>query len=293
MNVEIEDDRPALRPGPTASARIERSLALACAGLALSCGQKAKSVDKPAAPDMHALVAAYATPSAPLDADTARETFASAEAFAKLVNDLGLDQQALAPIQSAIQARVDDADASSGNGEGSESAVTGDGYIRVTRICDGWGPTPVPDAAANGVIVGTVGFTEHGPDPVAWGTFSRCEYLIAQKQVLLGGPGGASDGTFSVYLGEGLAYADFGRKTWLFQVDADATIDSESHRILGDFEIDPGTATVAIRTHSTKGDLVVVLAVTAVTAVRASNGDFKCDLSQRLCTSSGGGAVAF
>ncbi len=26
--------------------------------------------------------------------------------------------------------------------------MTGEGYARVTRICDGWGPMPVPDADA-------------------------------------------------------------------------------------------------------------------------------------------------
>jgi hypothetical protein len=248
-------------------------------------------VDKPTPPDMKDLVAAYATPGAPLDATSAAEAFAPAARFAKLIDDLGLDEETLEPIQSAIASRIGDAGSSSGGTM--EPAVTGEGYVRVTRICDGWGPMPVPDGDANGLMVGTIGFTEHGPDPVAWGTFSRCEYLIAGKQVLVGGRGGASEGHFDVYLGEGLAYADFGKKPVLFRVDLSASIDGSAEDVSADFQIDPAALTLATRIATRRGDLVVVLAVTTVVGVRASNGVFTCDMSQRTCTSDGGGTISF
>jgi hypothetical protein len=263
------------------------------AALALSaCG--GQPIDKPKAPDMTALVAAYETPEGTFDEATVAALTAELLERAPIVQRLGFDVSIAGVVDQAVDESDDPSkETTSVPGSGSEvaadeggSLLQGNGYLVITRICDGWS-SPAVAAQENGAMALNAGFTEDGLDPVVWGTLTECKYLFDGTQVTVGGRGNDDDGDVRLHLAE----KDLLSHPLLFDLDAEVTLGSDPPREVDfDFRILPGEG-FELRLPATNGHVVVQVADGQLGTIRADNGDFTCDLSAATCTNEAGEVV--
>ena len=267
-----------------------RDLAWARGGLGLvvlGCQAQSEPVKKPPAPDMSQVIADYQAPTAALDANVAQTLWDAAHSTVDVLNQIGIDQTMLDAIQSAVDEHLNGMQSTQST-EGDvattqQSLLQGDGYLKVTRICNGWGPEPVPDKEANGFIELYAGFTETGFDPVIWGGFSNCKYRVGDTLIELEGTDGGGYGSFSGYLGESVPFAQTGLGPTLYRFDVLATVGDQSYTLAADFEIDPSTVQFRFRVHIGQG-YFFAMAGRELVGVRATNGDFGCSEMSRTCT---------
>jgi hypothetical protein len=288
---------------------------LACALLPsaalLGCAADELSEPKPPAPDTAALLAAYKTPTLALTADTVAALTSDLTSLLSLtaplcgwssVSDLacaeascatpcaGLDnifsaltatQQADADPASQSQPLLDPSDPDAALVTRRDPlALQGDGFLRVKRTCGGWGPTPVPDRAANGFIELIVGFTDDGLDRVIWGDFKQCKEMISQKPLYIDGAVSLTftDPATFASLANGLADLQL-----IIQLDArDLRVDGRSLQGSFDFSIMPSRGLIEVKLDAGPEHLLLV-ADGGQIGVRAANGDWICDLSQAQC----------
>lgn len=272
--------------------------ALCLLALLGACSAPQEKVQKPAPPDMTGVIQSFETPTADLDAQTASELSSPAHALAAQIAALGLNDSIVAGVLDAIAARQRDTQTQSdGIATRRQAALTDQGYMQVTRICNGWGAMPIPDPV-NGDMQLTVGFENQSIDPVVWGTFNLCRYLANDKKIQLGGSQGARSGPINCYFGGQVPWADVGRMPMLFAVDFGVELDGAPSTLQKAFRIDPLLDTIELLQSTSEGDLFVLLSatdpsLTQIVSVRARNGHFTCDETQRACTSDSGETVTF
>jgi hypothetical protein len=247
-------------------------------------GPEPKDVKKPTPPDMTALAAVYEAPSGVLSQETVTEAYDAARAIFDAVQALGIDQTLIVTVLEAVEAQQSGQTTTMGaTGTERQALTEGEGYMLATRICNGWGPEPVPDTA-HGAIRLTVGFTEAGIDPVVWGEVERCQYLVGASQVLLRGLAGADAGAAKVFFGEPVPFDAVAEARALFDFDVAGELDGGEIAADFDFRIDVAGETYEVRIGTSTGDLIAVVSGQAFTGVRAANGDFGCDEVTRSCT---------
>jgi hypothetical protein len=265
-------------------------------GGSLACAKgEVEPIEKPPAPDMSELIAAYEAPSGILDALVISDAMASAREALATVESLAAESRLRELLEDALAAF--DQNGTRGmpaDGPPKQTlAFEGDGYLRVTRICDGFGPKPVPDKAANGFMDLTVGFTETGVDPVVWGSFSQCAYLVADAQVRLDSDTSAEGGGVRAYVGSNLQLEQVGSEPVLIDLDVTASIGGKTQDVDLDFRFIPSDQSFELRVPTDSGDLIVRIAAQAVVGIRAKNGDFSCDLTATTCTADGADPIPF
>lgn len=255
------------------------ALALFAAG----CAEKAGEVDKPDAPDMSALVEAYLSPDGVFNDDLAQDILDAARAVRDLVEALGVDDAILDALETAF-----DFDAGGGEGEGEGEGIAaigemieGDGYLEVTRICNGWGAEPEPDPE-NGTIALVVGFTEAGIDPVIWGDAADCEYRLGDARVRIDAGGVEDDWDVRLWVGDSITFESFGESPIIIDVDLAAAIDDVADVADFDFQVDPATGAIEVRVEA-GGGFVAVSVAGETWRIRASNGEFDCDPVDETC----------
>jgi hypothetical protein len=146
-------------------------------------GCRKETIDKPEAPPMADVLDALASPTGTFDTTTA-------PALRKSIDD-ALNGLLGAGVTDRIVTAIDDAAREAQSKSSPKTATitprdfSGDGFGRVTRICDGWGPEPTPDDAANGHLVLTFTFNQTQIDPVVWGNAERCLYALGGKRLRL------------------------------------------------------------------------------------------------------------
>jgi hypothetical protein len=247
---------------------------------------------------MSGVIQSFETPTADLDPQTASELGAPAHQLAAQVAALGLNDAIVAGVLDALAARQQDQQTQSdGVATRREGLLTDQGYMQVTRICNGWGAMPIPDPI-NGNLQLTVGFRDQTVDPVVWGTFNLCRYLANGKQIQIGGNGGAGSGPINCYFGGSLPWTDIGQTPMLFAVDFGIELDGTPNPLQKAFRIDPLLETIELLQSTSEGDLLVLLSasdpsLTQIVSVRAKNGHFTCDETQRSCSSDAGTTVTF
>jgi hypothetical protein len=195
-------------------------------------------------------------------------------------------------IVSAIDGAVRDAQAkSSGTSTTKAGAVaprdfSGDGFGRVTRICDGWGPEPTPDDPANGHLALTFTFDVTHIDPVVWGNAERCLYSLAGKRLRLDRGSSADD--LRLYVGEHTTVEALTTTPLVLALDVTATIDDKpvASKLAARFVYK--TAEVELLVPVTDGDVVVTVSGNDVRRVRAKNGTFDCDAATKVCKGASG-----
>ncbi len=264
---------------------LDRPATLAALLALCACGgPEPKEVDKPTPPDMTSLAAVYDAPTGIFSQETAGEAYDAARAIFDSVEALGIDQTLIDTVLEAVEAQQNGETTTKGAiGTQRQALTEGEGYMLATRICNGWGPEPVPDAA-NGAIRLTVGFTEAGIDPVVWGEVETCQYLVAETQVLLRGLDGADTGAARVYFGQPVPFDAVAEARALFDFDVAGEVDGSEIAANFDFRIDVAGQIFEVRIGTSSGDLIAMVTGEAFTGVRAANGDFGCDEQARSCT---------
>lgn len=285
----------------SATASKSRPLALGLAVLAIACRNDAAvgEVEKPPAPDMQALLDAYAGPTAALSMATLPELSAGLAARVATVDSIQVDRRVLdaaAVALAQVPQQTSAAPQALARDELSFVAqpltVQGEGYLEVTRICDGWNSVPVPDFA-NGFMELTVGFTEQGLDPVIWGTLSACKYKLGEHTVELDGI--APDpraGDVRVFVGRNGTRSNFAAFPDPVLVELAARVLVDGSEVTGQlsFRIDLNTRWLELLVPLTGGHVLAAVATdrARVVRVRAVNGSFDCDLATQRCTAPDG-----
>jgi hypothetical protein len=289
------------------TADLERHVRVACAALAVcACSNDppVRGVRKPAAPVMQPLLDAYAAPTAAVTADTIAALALGIAERITAADALQLDSRVLQLAQSGLMQVLPNAVATpQALTEAhapvalSEQALTveGDGYLVVTRICDGWGPLPVPDPA-NGEIALIVGFTELGVDPVIWGAISACRYRVGARSVQVDGlEADPRAGDVRVFVGRDIELASFGTFPDPVLVDVNAQVLVDGVALAGRFSFRVDVLTRALEVAVPLGAGHVLAAVAAdrpsVVQVRALNGVFVCDTAAARCTTPTGETI--
>lgn len=270
-----------------------RALSLALLTVAASSCRK-ESIDKPKAPSMDDVVQAFAGPTGTLDPATAASVRAAIDEAANGMLGAGVPDRLFGIIRGGIEeAEKDGVNKSSSKSVVVETdsvsprAFAGEGFGRITRICDGWAAEPAP-LASNGKLSLTITFTEDGIDPVVWGDAAACLYLVGQQRLRLDHGKSASD--LRLYVGQTKKVADLATTPVILALDVAATLDDK-----------PVAPTLAVRfvyqaksvellVPVTDGSVVVTLEGTTPTGVRAKNGTFQCD-AKRRCTAQGAAEV--
>ena len=282
------------------SSRLWLALALVASG----CRNDAPTgeVDKPIAPSMQATIDAYTAPNGWLDAAGVLELAGAVAQRTTVIDSLAVDVRVLDAARAAI-AQINQQAGVQGfpqalSAEVAVSAqaltVAGEGFLVVTRICDGWDVAPIADLA-NGTMELTVGFTEQGVDPVMWGSLALCKYRLNEHFVQLDGRSfDRSRGDVRVYIGNNVTTTTFGTfvEPVLVELEAQVILDGAEVAGLLSFQIDVNTRALAMLVPLVSGNVVVSLdAARLSTVVRAGNGTFTCDLVAQRCTAPDGSSI--
>jgi hypothetical protein len=260
-------------------------------------------VDKPIAPSMQATIDAYAAPNGWLDAAGVLELAGAVAQRTTVIDSLVIDVRLLDAARAAIaqvnqQASVQGIPQALSDGEVAVSSqaltIAGEGFLVVTRICDGWDVVPIPNLV-NGTMSLTVGFTEQGVDPVMWGSLALCKYRLNEHFVQLDGRSfDRSRGDVRVYIGNNVTTTTFGTfvEPVLVELEAQVILDGVEVAGLLSFQIDVSTRALAMLVPLASGNVIVSLDATRVSAVvRAGNGTFTCDFAAQRCTAPDGSSI--
>jgi hypothetical protein len=194
----------------------------------------------------------------------------------------GLIEQLQATLdQAAMQADAnasDNAQRQLPNSSGSRLlAFEGDGFIRATRICNGWETKPEADREKNGFIELTLGFTEKGFDPVVWGTLRECLYLAPSGQVRLTAADSARS-ALNVHLGAAANAETIATQPLLFDINVNGTVAGQTTRLKFDFRVLPESGNIEFAVPVADEFVIVITHLGLPVGLRAKNGQFTCDL---------------
>ncbi len=270
--------------GPLLTPRLHFTGSFCSACLLAACGeQEPKDIDKPTPPDMSALMAIYEAPTGTFDQDSALVAADAAHDIAQQIAELGIDQALQGTVLEAVDAKLNGETTTQGSiGTHRDYQTDGEGYLLVTRICNGWGAEPMPDPM-NGDLRLTVGFTEQGVDAVVWGKATSCQYAQGSHRILLHGLDGAAAGELRLSFGSPVAFDQVAARPMLLDLDIAAELDGTETLADFDFRIDPLTGTLELRVAVADGDIIVSASTSLLTGVRAKNGNFGCNESTRTC----------
>lgn len=260
-------------------------------GLALmGCSSKHK-VDKPTPPDMQPLLDAYAAPTGTLDQkafDSVKQTILDRQS---LIDEADLDRIFTDALDVSIAGNPDAGTVDAGV-PANVPDLSGSGYVTVTRICGDWSAGQKPDKK-NGSMRFTMTFTEKGPDPIVWGSFSGCSYDAGGVKVKVGAGNNGQTGEVSADFGNGLSFSGYDGSPVLFNANVLAEVNGKPYTIDFDFRIKPATRELELRVPVSDGDVIVELSPAGLGSIRAGNGTFTCDAATSSCTAKTGASITF
>jgi hypothetical protein len=237
---------------------------------------------------MSQLVADYEHPSATFDPGDAPQVLAALALTDGLLAQTDLRTQ-LVDVLDEVLDQADDISNDDGSIDTNGAIhlrIKADGYMRVTRICAGWGSVATPDRAANGALLVTATFNQRGLDPIVWGSIAACRYLAGETRVELDQASDSQDAV-SVYWGESVQRQNLEERALLADLNLDAEVDGE--RLSLDFDFRSlADGTIEYRLPQGNRALIAQLDEGAGVTVRAANGTFSCD-GGLSCRSSGAG----
>jgi hypothetical protein len=259
-------------------------------------------VEKPEPPAMQPVLDAFAMPTASLVPD---ELLALTQGVAErtdAIDLLQIDQllidsvsEGLAQLQQNGRAATEAIQRTGIEVAQQPIEVTGDGYLSITRICNGWAATPAPDLA-NGTMQLTAGFTEQGLDPVVWGSLFACKYKLGEHTIQIDGID-ADPAAIDVraYIGDAVTIDSFGQFSEPIVIDLAARVLLDGIEQLGRFafKIDPATRRFETLVPLGTGHVIVAVSLdrTSAVEVRASDGTYQCDVTSRRCSIPGGPTI--
>lgn len=262
---------------------------LSLAGLVLLGCSSRHGLQKPTPPDMQPILDAYNAPTGSIDQKTFDSLKQAVLDRQSLLDKADVDQLF---SEAASVALAGNADAGADAGKAVDlPQFEGDGYVTVTRICGGWG-NDKPDKA-NGSMRFTMTFTEQGPDPVVWGTFSDCMYSYGGVDLEVGAGKDGQTGQVSADFGTGLSFSGYDGSPVLFNASLLVQVDGQQQTIDFDFRITPATRELDLRMPVQDGDVIIELSTAGFLGIRAKNGVFTCDASTNTCTAKSGASISF
>jgi hypothetical protein len=271
---------------------------VACTALA-SCAQdgQARGLEKPEAPQMRTLDA-YDAPTAAITRDSMDDLLLQASTLAAAVDAIGIEHTLLRSLSTGL-VQLDKTDTGQIRQITGELAVRqdalslpGEGYLEITRICDGWGEAPVPDPA-HGELHMIAGYGDGGIDPVVWGTVTACRYLMSGREVQLEGTtSDPEDSDVRMYIGEDVEVDELGNlvEPVIVELSARATVDGREVAAALDFRIDVRTRAVELIVPVGSGHVLVAVDPSRAGSMqaRATNGTFSCAVDSLSCTGADG-----
>ncbi len=256
-----------------------------------------KDIEKPTPPDMTSLVAAYQSPDGIFEDAAVNDVLSAVDDVLSTLVELGLDErleELLTQFREATaeepEAETQQSDVDTDNGT---VRVEGEGFLELTRICNGWGPEPVADEA-NGTLKLNVNVTDLRVDPVIWLTASDCRYREGDVPILLGAGSRRDVGDLRIFVGDNLGVGDVGTDPMIIDVDVTAGVDPDgggsTEGVDFDIKLDPTNELVEIRVPLASGDVIVGTSASVIVQVRAVNGSFGCAMG--ICVNEAGDEVA-
>ncbi len=237
-------------------------LVLLAAGHLFGCGTR--SLESPGdPPNVDRIRQLYEIPNAPFQEEDLAGASLFAEAAGAALGRLALEAELDALLDTVAAAELDSE---------VEIPFEAGGFIRVTRICAGWGATPTPDREQNGALLAIAPFTQGGIDELIWADVERCRYRAGEARVELTPSGG--DFGIAILSGDepvGESVSPFS----LFVLRLGVEVDGVALDFVDDFRVVPsgvefrferGGRSLVVRTDS-QGDV----------HVRAANGAFLCE----------------
>lgn len=251
-----------------------RRLSGFAAGLAWlgAAGCSEPRVEKPPAPEMTELIAAYAAPDAEFEPGAAPDVALTISLIEQLLEQTDLREQLVDVLAEVLRQATE---LSGGEDGAADVSFDAGGYIRFTRICSGWTLPARPDRSANGALQLTATFSEAGLDPIVWGSAEACRYRVGDGQIELDQVA-QSAAAVSVYWGSGPSDQAVSERTLLVDLDLEATIDAERTSLDIDFRslVD---GTLEYRVPRPDGSLIAHVGSADGVTLRAANGSFECD----------------
>lgn len=257
-------------------------IALGGAGLlgVAACGTP--PIDKPRAPDMGELIAAYSAPDAAFDSSAADEITLAIAAVDELLARTNLRGQLVDVLADVLNQATD-----LSNVDG-DFTFEADGYMRLTRICAGWTQPARPDRVLNGALLVTATFSQDGLDPIVWGSAETCRYSVGDVPIELDQVGPSGDAV-SVYWGSGPSEQEVSERTLLVDLNLEASIEGERLPLDIDFRslVD---GTLEYRIPRPDGSLIAHVGSDDGVTLRAIEGTYVCDAELNCSGPSAAGA---
>lgn len=274
-----------------------RRATVALALLALACGDRRTTIEKPAPPDMAAVVERYESPDGVFDPSTAQAILDGYADLRARATELGLHERVIPWLREAMDEALASEEQPSSIGPGlgttrQDLTLEANGTMRIDRICAGWGAEPAADPA-NGRLTLRVNFTEAGLDPVLWGDAEACQYMVGGATRVRVDEGSGRKGDVRIWIGKSTSFASFGSAPMIFDVDLNAELGGAAQDVLLDFRIDPQSQSLAFAIDAAPGHIVVSPTSTGTLSVVAHNGTFDCDPAAAQCTSDLGRSFSF
>jgi len=260
----------------------------------------------PVPPDMSSIVTRYQSPTAFLTQDTVVELVTLAVERVEYITRA----ESLQPVFSALSAlfgeqqtrvlNVTSADDESLSPDGLVSAVLertdypvqvggtsvdGGGYVRVTRICNGWENSDVPDRDANGYIQLTAVIRDSGIHPVIWGEAVSCRYRFQESRVLV-------DGEVKVHAGSSFDKNPDGPDNRVV-VEFHGEVELDGKGLLDGADFAFSSDEFLEVSLSVGPEHLVFFAGTDLQGFRAANGRWTCDFEKAVCRSDSGESLSF
>ena len=258
------------------------------------CGCTEPEVEpKPEAPSMTQTLRSFDAPGADLTPDNVAEAINTLIERNTVLELLGIEAQVLDTLGDVDSAESDGQQKAGAQKAGELRTVEqpielgNEGFIRVSRICNGWGDEPSPDPS-HGVMRLVVPFTDTRLDPVVWAFFDNCQFVNNGTELLIGRGSEGKIGDLRFSAGNNTALSDLTSVPLTFELDlAYTTIDNDGIRDTKaaqlEFRIDPSSGGVPeILLPVNGGALVAQFGGTGV-FIRAANGDWNCDLEVGQC----------
>ncbi len=296
-----ERSEPRSRPG------LRLSLPVVLAAALSACDEPERSPPKPVAPDLLAIAESFEAPTGTLARDDVARALSLVLDVGARLERVDFGAQLHLVMQGVRESSGDDTSHTEstsahpglspqrGPDLGAQAfGVSGEGWLKVTRLCNGWEAQPRPDPA-NGSMNLQVGFTEAGLDPVIWGEVRRCRYLVpvgdTRHRVEL--EGGGDGEALRVYLGGPVAFDRLGDVVLLASLRVRVAVDADSFDLDADFRVAPTSGVVDFLVPLSGGPIVATRVDSDTYSLRASNGAVTCVLSQRVCSLSDGSKAPF
>lgn len=283
-------------------------LALSLSAVCLACNEEIPR-KQPTPPDMSALLQSYREPDADFNRDVAQDFLEAAFGDLKATYESDIFNNLLGVVGDSFNAQEEEkalrvegeADGEPIGGLKQGLSFNGKGFLKITRVCQGWEENAPIDPDANGQLQLTSNFDDKGIEPIIWGDAARCKYMAPLPDDASAAQRVAFNGFVRLHLGDPLNPAnlgEFGQKPILFQIgglelpDADGDPDGDGavginlpnfdFRFLPEisgfeFQVDRADRHLLIGIYQKEDEGLVF-------SIRASNGDFTCDLEQLTCT---------